>query len=642
MSVPSILEEISLLPAGKGIDTLAPLLFVAFGGGPLKPMVGEKLAAGGVKLLNHFGSTESGPLASVFSPKPDYDWHYFRLRKDMDLQILPAPLVEDGVQRYTLITHPFGWKTAFTLQDQLICNPRNPSSDFSAIGRNDDLIVLATGEKITPRILETMLFESELVTTAIAFGDGQFEPGVVIQPSSFLTLTAHEEFKSSIWSIIVEAGGRMDAHARVSSKDAIIVVPFETTLPRSDKGSIMRKEVYKMFESEIAEAYRNLENSISDNATYSLSLVNLEADLKSLIQHNLTWRVPAEQWTLDDEFFELGMDSLQAVQLRRLLVSSLPRSATAKPATDRISRDFVYRYPSITQLANALKASADLPMQDSLIGEFADMFSIKRAVGTPSKPEQGSVILLTGGTGSLGSHVLAHLASLPGVTRVICLNRHNSNADAFARQLEAIQSKCIAIGEEAWSKIEVLQSNAALPFLGLTEAEYAHVRGRVTHIFHNAWPMDFNMKLPSFKLQFQILQNLLNLAREAHLVHPLIRPRLLFVSSISVVGRYPLVRGEQIVPEISVIDGEKCTNQIGYAQAKLVCEKMLEKAKQEFADELEVAYVRVGQMSGSKKNGYWNIDEHLPAMFKSSQAVGSLPCLEGVIKIYLFLRRTFL
>jgi len=69
---------------------------------------------------------------------------------------------------------------------------------------------------------------------------------------------------------------------------------------------------------------------------------------------------------------------------------------------------------------------------------------------------------------------------------------------------------------------------------------------------------------------------------------------------------------------------------------------MLEKAKQEFADELEVAYVRVGQMSGSKKNGYWNIDEHLPAMFKSSQAVGSLPCLEGVISIYLFLRRTFL
>lgn len=48
----------------------------------------------------------------------------------------------------------------------------------------------------------------------------------------------------------------MDAHARVASKDAIIVVTYTVTLPRSDKESLLRRELYAMLDGEIEQAYQ--------------------------------------------------------------------------------------------------------------------------------------------------------------------------------------------------------------------------------------------------------------------------------------------------------------------------------------------------------------------------------------------------
>ena len=628
ISVPSILEEISTFPKSQGLQVLASLQFVAFGGGLLKPSVGEKLTAAGVKVLNHYGSTESGPIAPFFVPRPGYDWRYFRLRKDMDMRLERGPLLEDGVQAYTLFTHPFGWANEFMFQDQLVANPQNPASDFSAIGRNDDVIVLANGEKVIPRILETMLFESRLVKAAIVFGDGQFELGVIIQPSKPIRVEDYHDFKSSCWPIVLRAGERMDAHARISSKDAIIVAPSAMILPTSDKGSIMRKEIYKIFEADIGATYQSLDNDCVDAYAVHLDMDNLEDDLKSMIQARLTWKAKAEEWTIDDDLFELGMDSLQAVQLRRFILSSIPNLTPAAPKAEKLPRDFLYQNPTVAQLAKALKASAQISSDDSSIDDLVQQFSFKADKASVG-PEVGAVVLMTGGTGSLGSCLLAHLASLPTVARVICLNRPHSISDVYMRQAGALKSNCITIEAEAWSKIEIFQTNTALPLLGLKETEYSHIREQVTHIIHSAWPMDFKRKLWSFKAQFRILQSLLDLAKDAHSVHPLVRPKMLFVSSIAVVGQYPRVKKETMVPEVCMED-ERCTNDIGYANAKLVCEKILEKAARDHAGIFEIIYVRVGQMSGSEKNWSWNADEHIAALFKSSQAVGSLPRLEGV------------
>ena len=637
MTVPSILEDIAFLDHGVGIKALRALRFVAFGGGPLKASIGERLAASGVVLLNHYGATEIGALAPIFAPAPDsnYDYRYFRLRKDINLQVVPVQSPA-GVQRqYKLVAHPFGWDTAFEIQDQLICNPNNPDTDFNAIGRNDDLIVLATGEKVVPTALEVLLSESEHCKVAIAFGRNQFELGVLIEPMVNVDPQHHDSFKDKVWPTVQYANERMDAHARISSRKAIVIVPAGKSIPRTDKGSVMRKEVYKTFEEEIFQAYKDLEDSVVDSSLAPLDVNQLEASIKELIEDRLNWKVPSHKWTYEHDLFELGMDSLQALQLRRLLLALVHVSKEGSSGlvqAESIPRDFVYRNPSVSKLAASLRGKNPTDDEDA-IDRFVDLYAVRLQDPGAATPDEGSTILLTGSTGSLGIHILLVLANTPSVARVICLNRVSSNTNQSLpeeRVKKAAEAKGIYISGEAWSKIQIFETDTAAPHLGLPQGGYDEICGQVTHILHNAWPMDFNRLLPSFEAQFQGLRNLLDLCRDAHACRPTVRPKFVFVSSVAVVGKYPEVHTARIVPEIPMSEND-CTDDFGYAQAKLVCERITERAAQVYRSEFDANIVRVGQMTGAQMTGLWNVSEHFPALVKSSQLIGALPKLHGTL-----------
>ena len=630
MTVPSILDDICNT---KNIRPLADLQFVGFGGGLLKQSVGEKLAAAGVKLVNTFGTTETGPLSPMFIPDIEYDWRYFRLRRDLDLRVEQHPCINGEVQKFKLSVYLSEKNEYFELQDLLIRNPESSQLDYTTVGRNDDLIVLATGEKVAPVILETLLIESDLVKSAVAFGQGQVEIGVIVEPAEPISQSHQELFKSSLWPIILKAGKQMDAHARLSSKSAIIILPAGMQIPRTDKGSIARKEVYQQFAPEIAKAYHDLENNISDDSLPVLNLRHSEQDLKDLVQSRLDWKIPAEEWAYDDDFFELGMDSLQAIRLRRYLIACIPDSRNIS-LSESMPRDFVYRHPSIRQIAEALKDPQGLTgvpvSQQSQIDEFVNLYSLRDS-DSDHERLSGSVVLLTGSTGSLGSHLLMHLVNLPSVGRVICLNRIDkaSKTDPQQQQLRTMKEKRLQVPDYLWPKIQLIQTNSSKPLLGLVRPVYEELCAHTTHIIHNAWPMDFNRKLPSFKSQFQTVQNLISFARTTHTTKPSIKPKFLLLSSIAVVGQYGIGHGGRVVPEIP-IDDVKHTAPIGYGAAKLVCERLIGNAVRDFGNEIEASYVRIGQMSGSRKTGFWNSGEHLPALIKSSQRIGRLPRLDGV------------
>ena len=649
MTVPSILEEI--IDDAVGVHTLAQLDFVAFGGGNMKPAVGHGLASAGVNLLNHFGTTESGPLAPIFIPGLDYEWQYFRMRRDIKLRIEPNPTSNGGDQHFKLTTYPPGWDEPFEIQDQFVTSPRNPMIDFNAIGRMDNVIVLATGEKVQPMILERMLSENSLVSAAVAFGDGHFQLGIIVQPSHAASFDGIDEFKMSIWPVVLEANELMDAHARIISKDSIIVVPYTVTLPRSDKGSLLRRELYSMFNGDIEQAYQKLESSSPpQKGQFVLDRSHdITRQLKDLIQNALPkWNVPAQDWTISNDLFELGMDSLQAVELRRLLLPSIP-------FVEPIPRDFVYRHPSVLELAEAIeganrKQELAQPgdVRQKMVDEFVDQYSLRtqQPESIPRQPmtqtqRQGEnvVILLTGSTGSLGCHLVAHMANLPIVKEIICLIRPATgrDQDPNTRQDEALRDKLLLLSPEVRQKITAIQATISLPKLGLGSEIYNSLLPRVTHILHNAWPMDFNRRLSSFQSQFQAVQNLLRLALDVyncdgsgHCMGTGQRVKFVFISSIAVVGEYPgASEGFSSIPETNVRD-VTYTNRIGYAEAKLVCERIVKSARDSFPMIMEAGSVRIGQMSGSEESGFWNTDEHIAALLKSSVVNNVLPALEGV------------
>jgi len=172
----------------------------------------------------------------------------------------------------------------------------------------------------------------------------------------------------------------------------------------------------------------------------------------------------------------------------------------------------------------------------------------------------------------------------------------------------------------------------------------------VTHIIHNAWPVDFNRNLSSLESQVKVLSNLVRLALlsasqnfccPAHATQ--IEPkRLLFASSIAVVGRYPIVNplGPGDVPEVEL--DPRCTDDFGYPEAKWVCEEILLKINEYFKDYfpsddatfnkplLRTSSVRIGQMTGPEGSGAWNETEHFPIIVRTSKMVKALPQVKGV------------
>ncbi|ROW06285.1 hypothetical protein VPNG_08052 [Cytospora leucostoma] len=241
---------------------------------------------------------------------------------------------------------------------------------------------------------------------------------------------------------------------------------------------------------------------------------------------------------------------------------------------------------------------------------------------------QQCCVLVTGATGSLGSHLVQYFASLSTVKTVICFNR-KSSTEAMTRQVQALKSKGIELDSEALSKIQVYQTDTSKPKLGLSMEQYDYLVSSVTHIVHNAWPMSITRAVDGFELQFKAMKNLLELGRDAYVSQKSATWPIAFqfISSIATVGLHPLRTGKAVVPEESMEVGSVLPN--GYGDAKLVCERMLQETLQQFPQAFRPMSVRIGQIAGSRTSGYWNPVEHLASILKSSHTLKSLPDLKG-------------
>lgn len=139
----------------------------------------------------------------------------------------------------------------------------------------------------------------------------------------------------------------------------------------------------------------------------------------------------------------------------------------------------------------------------------------------------------------------------------------------------------------------------------------------MTHIIHTAWELNFNWGLERFeKVHIAGVRHLIDLS----LVSTLPRsPRVIFISSIGVVSRH---NPEIPVPEEPLGDPQLIGGR-GYAEAKFVCERILDKAAN--VSGVPVTVIRSGQIAGSSIDGYWAQSEYMPTIFRSSKILGKVP-----------------
>ncbi|KAL9599306.1 MAG: hypothetical protein Q9219_003933 [cf. Caloplaca sp. 3 TL-2023] len=638
MTVPIILEQVVGKSAADDYSELARLDFVAIGGGALKNTVGNTLKDQDVTLLNHYGASELGPLAYIHIPEETYDWHFLRIRNDTGLRLTESEAISKSGRLFTLSGRPFGWDTDFVIQDSLVMNAQSASNGYVEVritGRTDDLIVLSTGEKVWPQVIESHLEALQIVKTAVVFGEQQDEIGVLVELQDLNNPEGDQSSIDRLWSSIQGLNQTLDGHARISSEEAILIKPQCKDIPRSDKGSVMRQEVYRAFSGELQGVYHRMSTATPTRGGSAIDKRDIEGGLRSLIALCLQDRIASTYWKTGDDFFELGMDSLEATRLARGLGRLPNKEDFPGLSSGKSGPLLIYQNPTLGQLAAAMLSAPLSAQQGRLIRMETLKIKHTREMRLCQRSPRGRKwsVLLTGSTGSLGAHLLYNLAKNQSVERIICLNRASSNPKPGSksrlvlreRQENANARHGLAFSAEMWNKVHLLASDVSKQDLGLKPQVRSQIVGQVTHILHNAWPMDFQRTLESLEGQVHAIRNLLGLIQEANIKQNGRKVKLVFFSSIAVAGRC----AEKLVLEGNLPNPDS-TVPMGYAEGKWVCEEVLASATQSMGDQVEPIIIRVGQLSGSSTTGYWNPTEHLAAILKSSHEIAAFPDLQGV------------
>lgn len=333
----------------------------------------------------------------------------------------------------------------------------------------------------------------------------------------------------------------------------------------------------------------------------------------------------------DVDLVSQGLDSMQATIIRNKLVAAL------KVIKDvNLGANIVFQYPKITLVADfveqLLKDDSKHLSEDEIVVTKAAEINATIALHThniKSKPEhgwekpsgEGRNVVLTGTTGGLGAQLLHTLIKDPNVEHVYALNRANARKSMRERQLESLTEKGLPAADIMDSpKLSVIEADLAKPYLGLNATTYAQMVTHVDVIIHNAWRVDFNVALQSFTPDIAGVVNLTNLAITSK--HG---AAVIFTSSIASVARWPVGREtvEEPISDAAIAAG------MGYGESKFVGERILGYASESTG--LPTTVLRIGQLCGDRKTGFWSSSNWVPAIIKSGLSLKCLPNGEDLV-----------
>ena len=643
--VPSIIQD--LASSKSWLDNLCQISAVIYGGGPLPSTTGNAIAAR-TRLYNFMGSSEMINVPTAIVDREDWEYLKFSPKLGYQMRLHSDDLFElvfirqPHLERFQAIFSTLPNRQEYFTSDLYIKHPTKPGL-WKYSGRADDIMALTTGEKINPINMETLIGAHPEVRSVLVVGQARFQTALLVEarePS--LRNKSEEEFIDDLWPIVQKANAQCDTHARVS-KDLILLATPEKPFLRAGKGTVQRRLTVDFYEDAIDELYRNFENFMrphsSDKAIHStrqcrenfagkaLSAIETPQDwLQSLICTITGWT----HLNIDANFFTLGMDSLQVLNIVRAV--NIELFATDTPKILFFNAKTIYTNPTIRMLAKACQATQQIPgwkLPDREAGVNTDASVIDKLISTYSwnmpitcRPPishsgESIYVLLTGSTGSLGSYILDNLLKNPKVAHIYCLNR---SPDSEKRQREVNQIRGLS---SVWStdRITFFQNDLSQEYLGLQTKEYRSLLGKVTHILHNAWEVNFNLPLTSFEAShvFGIRQYIDFSIRSAK------GASIFFVSSISSCMNWSLKHDRQ-VPE-HIIDDPSAPLPMGYAQSKYVAEQVLSRAAE--IARVPVRICRVGQVAGPVgihgRGACWNRQEWLPSLIASSKHIGKIP-----------------
>ncbi|EMD86842.1 hypothetical protein COCC4DRAFT_141239 [Bipolaris maydis ATCC 48331] len=612
VTVPYILKFFTEIPGG--IERLGSLTQVIVAGSAIPNDLAEVLLAKKARIYHLYGLTEAGALMEAWPT--DFRWVTPLAHAVPFLKFEPVGegnfhlVVMPGLPAKVYSNREDG---SYATKDVFRPHPTDPAV-WRFVARQDDIIVLINGEKADPTPLEDAVSRNLNVRAAVVFGAERDSLGMIVVASDTAKTLSKEEILESIAADLDLGNSRVPGYARISP-DAVIVKKADTPFPRTDKDTVIKPQFLKSFAADIEEYYEARSRATNEAVEVS------DDQIASRVRHIVTSALNLS--TIDDEadFFALGMDSLQASNVR----SSIVKSIHLRGAT--LATNAVFEHANISLLTrHLLDLRQGLSTKEDSSEALAQALLEKYSNFTPfplgTIDEGPSCVLLTGATGAIGSHLLHNLLTNSAVAQVYCPVRASDCSAAYTRIHSALEhARLLSHTDPAThlSKIVALPCDFTAPNLGLSARLLTLFSRSVTHIIHNAWSVNFNHSLRSFEQDsLRSTHFLLTLAASSLRSQ---KPVFTFVSSIAAAL---CAQPSHAIPE--TLHPWCAVAGMGYGQSKWVAEHMAAAAAE--TAQVPARVVRLGQVCGDTEWGTWNSAEAFPMTVQAARTIGALPVVD--------------
>ncbi|WP_416966908.1 amino acid adenylation domain-containing protein [Streptomyces sp. 4F14] len=436
------------------------------------------------------------------------------------------------------------------------------------LGRADTEFKIS-GHRVQPAEVESALLTHPGVREAAAVGQ--------ILPDGTRRLVAHLVVKGALPSA---AEVREHLRARLPAAMIPAAVEFADRLPRTSSGKIDRAALPEPAVHRAPTAGSPLEQAITG-----------------------VWRqlLGADAVAVDDDVFDLGAQSLQAIQAANRLGVELGRDVKVA---------WLFQHPTAAGLARFLTdtqqpdAGPPTHLADSELDQGIRPGISRVPRDTPRR------ILLTGATGFVGAHLLARLLA-DTQADLVCLVRAHGVPEATARLHEALTRHGITLDARTADRLTALPADLARPGLGLPRETLADLAASCDAIFHNAATVSILRDYATLRAaNTESTRQLLRLA--AVRTTP-----LHYVSTLSVA---PPASHAPEVPEAFLPPHDGLRH--GYQQSKWASEKLLEQAARRG---LPVTVHRLGRVVGPAGTGYVNERDFLWSVLRAGIPAGIVP-----------------
>ncbi|KAF8552805.1 NAD(P)-binding protein [Imleria badia] len=528
-----------------------------------------------------------------------------------------------------------------------------PSTSRDAVGyspsssTSTDRFLHITGEVTNPVLLENFIVEHPMVHSAIMFGHGRYNAGVLIDLEDGYKIDTNdakqvEETRNKLQVVIERMNMFAPQHARVQKEMILFAAPAKPFIyaPLSS-ARVNRRDTLAKYNDGINALY----DTIARAARIALKPPRIWSPQNSLTYvRGIIVAVLGKKLDDDADLFNYGTDSLQATRIRIILFRAL--QSTAKADTRKLSGNIVYQYPTITGLATFATRTTLACFRHRTESSLARCLEMTKMVQSytldfpkhqPSMPPpHDDVVLITGTTGLFGSNLLAQFVQSPKVARVYALNRRKSRPGSVVeRQAALLQASGLEPALAHHPKLTFLEADATRSHLGLPQELYEQLLSSVTHLVHNAWLSTYDDHLPLsiFDGSLRMLRNLVNFALSSPLPVP---PRLMFISSTDAVrgtseGSSKATSEKEEAGGPAAPEGPvgACDAAGGaYGESKWVGEQILAAAASETP--LRPIIIRVGPLCGAA-NGRWREEAHFPMIVHLGVTLGALPKIDEVV-----------